>query len=95
MLIETPIKDGDVITIKTSAGDEVVAVLEKETDSHLTVKKPMAIMASGQGLGLGPFVFTVNPDTRINISKSAIVFFAKTDGEMAKQYISSSTGITV
>jgi hypothetical protein len=50
-------------------------------------------MATAQGLGLGPYTFTVNPDTKIEINKNAVIFIAKTDSEMAKQYISSTSGI--
>ena len=53
----------------------------------------MTIMASQQGIGLGPFTFTINPDARVKINKSAVLVVHKTDGEMAKQYVSSTTGI--
>lgn len=95
MLLEIPYKNGDVITIKTIAGDEIIAVLEKEDNHHLTIKKPMAIMPSGQGLGLGPWTFTVNPDAKLDLNKNTIVFFVKSDEEMAKQYLTNTTGISV
>lgn len=93
MLIEAPLKDGDTVTIKTINGDEIVARLVQATGEGYKVAKPLAIMATPQGIGLGPFAFTINPDTQIHINKTAIIFIAKTDSEMAKQYISSTTGI--
>jgi hypothetical protein len=95
MIIETPYKTGDTITIKTTAGEEIVARLVEETPAAITVQKPMAIMATAQGIGLGPLAFTVSPDTKININKSATLFVAKTEADMAKQYVSSTTGILV
>lgn len=93
MLIQTPITAGDTITIKTTAGEEILARLEEiKTDSY-RVSKPMTIMATQQGIGLGPLCFTVNPDAKVEINKHAVLFVAKTDSEMAKQYISSTTGI--
>jgi hypothetical protein len=93
MLIEAPMKDGDTVTIKTFNGDELVARLVETKPNTYVVSKPMAIMATPQGLGLGPYTFTVNPDTKIEINKNAVIFIAKTDSEMAKQYISSTSGI--
>jgi hypothetical protein len=93
MLIEAPMKDGDTVTIKTFNGDELVARLVETRPNTYVVSKPMAIMATQQGLGLGPYTFTVNPDSKIEINKNAVIFIAKTDSEMAKQYISSTSGI--
>jgi hypothetical protein len=93
MLIEAPIKDGDTVTIKTFNGDELIARLVETKTNTYVVAKPLAIMATQQGLGLGPYTFTVNPDSKIEINKNAVIFIAKTDSEMAKQYISSTSGI--
>lgn len=93
MIIETPYKSGDTITIKTTAGEELVARFIEEDDKVVTVQKPMTIMATGQGIGLGPFTFTINPDAKIKLNKNACLVIQKTDGEMAKQYVSSTSGI--
>ena len=93
MIIETPYKAQDTITIKTTAGEELVARFVEEDSKVVTVQKPMTIMATGQGIGLGPFTFTINPEANIQINKSAILVIHKTDAEMAKQYVSSTTGI--
>jgi hypothetical protein len=93
MIIETPYKATDTVTIKTTGGEEVVSRFVEEDDKSITVEKPMAIMATQQGIGLGPFSFTINPDARVKINKSAVLVVHKTDAEMAKQYVSSTTGI--
>lgn len=95
MIIETPYKAGDTVTIKTTAGEEIVARLVEETMTTLVVSKPMAIMATPQGIGLGPLAFTVSQDTKIHLNKNATLFVAKTESDMAKQYVSSTTGILV
>lgn len=93
MIVETPYKATDTVTIKTTGGEEVVSRFVEEDDKTITVEKPMAIMATQQGIGLGPFSFTINPDARVKINKSAVLVVHKTDAEMAKQYVSSTTGI--
>lgn len=86
-------KAGDVVTIKTIGGDEIIARLSEILSDSYKVLKPFAIMITQQGLSLAPYVFSVSPDTKIDVRKSAVVFIAKTDTELANQYISSTTGI--
>jgi pterin-4a-carbinolamine dehydratase len=93
MIIEKPLSSGDTITIKTTAGEEIVArLVELKTNSYV-VSKPLAVMATAQGIGLGPLAFTVNPETKIEIHTHAVLFVAKSDSEMAKQYVSSTSGL--
>jgi len=93
MIIETPYKATDTITIRTTAGEELLARFVEENDKAITVEKPMAVMVTQQGLGLGPFTFTVNPDSKLKLNKDTIVFIHKTDSEMAKQYVSNTSNI--
>ena len=95
MIIETPLRAQDVVTLKTIGGEEVIGRFVKEDAKTITLKKPMSLMMSQQGVGLGPFVVTVNPDIEIALNKNAILFTHKTDSEMAKQYMSSTTGIAM
>lgn len=95
MIIETPYKAGDTITIKTTAGEEIVARMVEENDKIVKIKKPLALMAHGQGVGLGPWVFTVSPDSDMSINKSAVLMIAKTEKDMASQYTQSTTGLTL
>ena len=93
MIIETPYKATDTITIRTTAGEELLARFIEENDKVITIEKPMAVMVTQQGLGLGPFTFTINPEAKIKLNKNTIVFVHKTDGEMAKQYVSNTSNI--
>lgn len=95
MIIETPYKATDAVTIKTISGEEVIGRFVEEDDKSITVVKPMALVMAAQGPGLGPYTFTVNPDTKLKINKAGILFIAKSDPEMGKQYIESTTGIAV
>lgn len=95
MLIEAPMKDGDTVTIKTFNGDEIIARLVETKPNTYVVSKPLAIVATPSGLGLGPYAFTIEPDGKIEINKSAVIFIAKTQKDMASQYITSTTGLKV
>lgn len=93
MLIETPYKTNDTITMKTTSGEEIVARFVEENDQTITVNKPLAVVASNQGLGLGPYAFTIKMDSNVKLNKNTLVFVQKTETEMAKQYVGSTTGI--
>jgi len=93
MIIEQPIKPNETITLKTTSGDEVVARFVSEDDTTITIFKPLALVASQNGMGLAPFAFTVALDSKIKLYKNAVIFMAKTESEMAKQYLASTSGI--
>ena len=95
MLIETPYKDGDIVSFKLSSGEEIVARLEKEDDNSYTLKKPMVLIAGEKGLGLAPFMFSVSPDGKFNLQATSVSCVAKTEAEIGKQYVSQTSGIAI
>lgn len=93
MIIEAPYKVGDVISLKLTSGEEVIARLEEETDKGYKVTKPLMLAATQQGLGLAPYMFSVSPETKVTMNKSAVISVSKTIKEMSDQYIQGTTGI--
>ena len=53
------------------------------------------VAATQQGLGLAPFMFTVDQEANIKLNINSISCIAKTEKEMASQYIQNTTGLTV
>ena len=41
--IDKGLTEGDVITLKLTSGEEIVARMDKETDTHYRLTKPMVI----------------------------------------------------
>ena len=95
MIIETPYKEGDVVTLKMIGGDEVVAKLDESIDGAYILAKPLVVMMGQQGFGLAPFVLTANPDARITVSKTSVICITKTFGNVAKEYTKQTTGLIV
>ena len=58
MLIETPYKVGDVVTIKLTSGEELVGKFEASDDTQIKINKPLTLVASEKGIGLQQFLFT-------------------------------------
>jgi hypothetical protein len=95
MLIETPYKVTDIITVKILGGDEVVGRLSDVYNGGITLNKPHAVMMGQQGFGLAPYVLTAGPDFKIDIKDEHIVCIVKTYDPVAKEYIKQTSGLMV
>mgnify|MGYP000105761075 CR=1 FL=1 len=73
MLIETPYTNGDVVSIKLSSGEEMIARLDSENDTNVIVSKPYILIAAQNGMALAPYMFTVTPDTKIKLKINNIL----------------------
>lgn len=93
MLLEKTRAQGDVVTIKLTSGEEIIARYEDETGVGIKVSKPMVLSMSQQGVGMMPYLFTVNPNAAIVFQYSSIAVTATTDEDFAKQYMQATTGI--
>jgi hypothetical protein len=92
MLIDKGHQAGDIVTLKLSSGEEIIAKLVDETDTYVKVSKPMVLASTQQGIGMVPYLITVNPDKDIKINKPISVL-ELTEDEPAKQYIKITTNI--
>jgi hypothetical protein len=95
MLINKGITVGEIVTIKTTAGEEIVAKLVEENQLGITVSKPLVLTAGQKGIALVPFLFTTDPDANITISRSTVMVLAPTIKDAADTYIQNTTGITL
>lgn len=93
MLINRGVTSGEVVTIKLTSGEELVARLDEETEAYYGLSKPMVITVGPNGLGLLPYMFTVAKDKSINLSKSNVNVVVTTDKQFADQYLESTTSI--
>jgi len=97
MLIDVR-KDGDVVTLKMSSGEELLGAFVGEDASAYTIDRPVTLSVGPKGgPALTPYLMTVNPaNTRnLKINKSLVVCVANTDKELADQYTSALSGIQV
>jgi hypothetical protein len=93
MLINKGITEGEIVTIKTTAGEEILGKLVSENPMGVTVKKPLCLTATKDGVGLVPFLFTTDTDTEITINRNSIMVLAPTMKDAADTYIQQTTGI--
>jgi hypothetical protein len=94
-IIKKPIKSGDIVTLKLTSAEEVIARLDEETVNSYRLNKPMTLSYTPQGVGLTPWLITAEPDATIEIEKSRIMALTNTTKQAADQYIQGTTGIKV
>lgn len=71
MLYNVPELLGNVVTLKTTKGDEIIAKLigfDKETDT-LTLEYPKIVVVAGDTVALAPFALTSNANMIITETK--------------------------
>ena len=95
MLINKGISNGEVVTIKMVSGEEIIAKYVEETANGHKITKPMMLSMSSQGVGMVPYLFTVNPDTEIVINRGAVSVIVNTEADFSKQYLQAATGLTL
>jgi len=93
MIIEAPYVVGDVVSIKLSSGEEMIARLAAEDNNHVTVTKPLMLMATENGIGFAPYMFTISPETKIKLKINNIICIVKSAKDAGDQYIKQTTGI--
>lgn len=102
MLIAIPPKSNDVVSIKFSNGDEIIAKLIDNEGPSITVSKPLSMMLardprSGQpGIQMAPFwMLGADNDGTFAILKSHITCMVKSSADAAKGYTANTTGLAM
>ena len=93
MLIDKGVAAGEVVTIKLTSGEELVTKLVEENALFLKVSKPMVLSMTAQGIGMMPYLFTVDNNKDIRINKGTVTVIEATEKQFADQYLSGTTGI--
>ena len=95
MLVESKYKTGDIISIKLSSGEEMIARFEDENGEVITIVKPYILIAAQNGMALAPYMFTISPDTKVQLKINNVICIVKSAKDAADMYIKQSTGIAI
>jgi len=93
MLIDKGVTEGEVVTIKLTSGEELVAKLVEDGPVYYKLNRPMVLTMNQQGLGMAPYLFTVSSDKDVKLSKSTVTIIEATEKQFADSYIQGTTGI--
>lgn len=94
MLIEKPIAEGDVVSLKLLNGDEIIARFDGETSTEIKINRPLALTAGAQGLGMIPWVFLAEKET-FTLQKAHVFVMVPSKKDAADQYLQGTTGIAL
>jgi hypothetical protein len=95
MIIDKGVASGEVITLKLTSGEEIIAKLVEETPKGYKISKPLVLSMSQQGIGMMPYIFTANVDKDILINYGAVAVVTTTEQQFANQYTQGTTGIAM
>jgi hypothetical protein len=95
MIIDKGVSVGEVVTIKLTSGEELVASLVEEHSNYIKVSKPRVLTSAQGGIGLAPYLFTVDPDKTIKIAIATVVVLEATEKESASSYTKATTGLII
>lgn len=95
MLISKGIATGEVVTFKLVTSEELIGKLVEETDTQYVVDRPLTLVMSAKGLGLQPWLFTVDMEKAIRIPKDKVLVVASTLKEMSDNYLQGTSGIAL
>lgn len=84
---------GDTVTFKLSNGDEIIGNIESIADDHYVLNRPCLVVPSKQGIGLMQALFTVDPESRVQLNRSSIIMQAITVDAMKSHYAQTTSGI--
>lgn len=93
MLIDKGVVEGEVVTLKLTSGEELIGKLVEIGPLYYKISKPMVLSATNKGIGMVPYLFTVDPDKAIRISTTTVVVMEATLKEFANAYTEQTTGI--
>ena len=93
MLVQKPIAKNDIITIKLTTGEELIAKFIEESETELVVERATTMAANPQGgLGLVPWMMSAMPE-KISLNKSTVLAYTQTVKEIADKFVEATTNI--
>lgn len=87
------IKSNTVVSIKLVTSEELVARYVSQDQTSVTINRPLSFMMTQKGVGLVPFLFSCQRNTDVTVERSAIVAVVPSDENIAKEYLSQTSGI--
>jgi len=84
---------GDIIGLKLVNGDEVIAKLLEQTESHYSLEKPCVVVGGPKGIGLIQAMFSLDPEKNIQVKRDHVMMTCEAVAQMRDHYIQVTTGI--
>lgn len=83
----------EIYTFKMNSGEELVAKVISIKDHMVTIKDPVSIAPTPQGMSLIPSLFTADHDKNIVLNTNNVALYGLTEIAIRSKYIEATTGI--
>ena len=94
MLLQKPIAEGDIVSIKLINGDELIARLDADDHKGITINRRLALTMQGGGLGMVPWVLLGDKDS-MTLNRDHVFAMVPSKKDAADQYVVGTTGIAL
>jgi hypothetical protein len=94
MLLQKPITEGTVVSLKLVKGDEIIARYEGEDDKTIKINRPLALTMGQQGLGMIPWLFLGDTET-FTLKREHVFVMVPSKKDASDQYMQGTTGIAL
>jgi len=95
MLITKGVSVDEVVTVRTTAGEEIIGKLVEIGTEYIVLNRPRALVPTQKGVDFVPFMFTTNSEN-VSLSKSALLTAPlASDKDAADLYVQKTTGIAL
>ena len=88
-------KKGDVITIKLTSAEELIAEVVEDNEEDIVVKRPMTFIVCSKCMGLQPYMITPELQERLHFHKQNIFAMSKTAKDFSDGYLGQTSGIQI
>jgi hypothetical protein len=95
MLINKGAAVDEIVTIRTTAGEEIVGKLVEDNEKFLVLNRPRALVSTAKGATLAPFIFTSDSETIAFAKHAILVGPLATVKDAADLYTQTTTGIAL
>lgn len=94
MLINKPITQGSVVSLKLVNGDEIIARYDGEDENNIKINRPLALTMGQQGLGMIPWLFLGETES-FSLKREHVFVMVTSKKDAADQYMQGTTGIAL
>ena len=94
MLMQKPIMDGSVVSLKLVNGDEIIARYEGEDEKTIKINRPLALTMGAQGLGMIPWLFLGDTET-FTLKREHVFVMVLSKKDASDQYMQGTTGLAL
>ena len=102
MLIDQPIKQNDIVCLKISGGDEIIARYFDGNDKFINVTKPLLMVLTQDNSGRpaiqmmpNMFILGADPASKFKINASQVVCMILASNDAAAGYTKNTSSLTI